>query len=364
MSSFPNQPVPTPGFLGWSARNDSLLEGMGELVDPGGLIGRVIMQHRGRWTVSTPSLVFQTDLPGRFRLGDSLDVPAVGDWVRFTPRHLDQSGTILDVVPRTSALVRLSIGGTSLPQVIAANVDIVLVVVPLDAEINVRRIERQLTTVWESGARPVLVGTKLDKEFSGASQSLQEAAIGVESLITSAVTGEGLDRLRDLATAGVTFVLLGTSGAGKSTLVNHLVGYEAMATSEVGVAGKGRHTTTHRELVAVTTGAFMIDTPGMREMGLWVAGGEDGLAATFSDIDEVAEECRFSDCRHAGDAGCAIASALSNGTLAYDRVEAWRNLSIEQTSIGKRREERVAAARLGARQAGRSISKPSTRQSK
>ncbi len=334
---------------------------MAQLVDSNVLIGRVIMQHRGRWTVSTPLANFQNDLPGRFRLGDSLNVPAVGDWVRFTPRHLDHTGTIVDVVARTSALVRLSIGGTSLPQVIAANVDIVLVVVPLDAEINIRRIERQLTTVWESGARPVLVGTKLDSEFPGASDALRAAAVGVDSLITSAVTGEGLDSLAALATTGVTFVLLGTSGAGKSTLVNHLVGYEVMATSEVGVAGKGRHTTTHRELVAVPTGAFMIDTPGMREMGLWVAGGEDGLAATFSDIDEVAEACRFSDCRHAGDAGCAIAAALSDGTLAYDRVDAWRNLSIEQSSIGKRREERVAAARLGARQAGRAAIKPPPR---
>jgi ribosome biogenesis GTPase / thiamine phosphate phosphatase len=308
--------------------------------------------------VSTPDGVFQTDLPGRFRLGDSLNVPAVGDWVRFTPRLLERTGTIADIVPRTSALVRTSIGGTSLPQVIAANVDIVLVVIPFDVDINVRRIERQLTTVWESGARPVLVGTKSDVALDGATNAFVEASVGVDAFITSAVTGEGLDRLVELAATGVTLVLLGTSGAGKSTIVNWLMGSEAMATAEVGVSGKGRHTTTHRELLILPTGALMIDTPGMRELGLWVAGGEDGLAATFADIDEVAEGCRFSDCRHQGDHGCAIAAALEDETLSFDRVEAWRNLAIEQSSIGKRRDERVAAAKLGARQAAKSGVKP------
>jgi ribosome biogenesis GTPase / thiamine phosphate phosphatase len=349
-------PPPSLATLGWSSRQQVLAETLPAADSL--LVGRVIMQHRGRWTVSTPIGIFQTDLPGRFRLGDPLDIPAVGDWVRFASRPIEQTGTIADVVPRTSALVRTSIGGTSLPQVIAANVDIVLVVIPFDVEINVRRIERQLTTVWESGARPVLVGTKSDVALDGAAEAFAEASSGIASFVTSAVTGEGLDHLVELAARGVTLVLLGTSGAGKSTIVNWLIGSEAMATAEVGVSGKGRHTTTHRELLILPTGALMIDTPGMRELGLWVAGGEDGLAATFADIDEVAESCRFSDCRHQGDHGCAIAEALDDETLSFDRVEAWRNLAIEQASIGKRRDERMAAAKLGARQAAKTGIKP------
>ncbi len=348
--------APSLALLGWSSRLEALAATLEP--DPSLILGRVIMQHRGRWTVSTPTGVFQTDLPGRFRLGDSLDVPAVGDWVRLTPRVGDHTGTIADVVPRTSALVRLSIGGTSLPQVIAANVDIVLVVIPFDIDVNVRRIERQLTTVWESGARPVLVGTKADVAIDGSADAFAEASVGVESFITSVITGEGLDQLKALAAPGITLVLLGTSGAGKSTLVNELMGMQAMATSVVGVYGKGRHTTTHRELLILPSGALMIDTPGMRELGLWVAGGEEGLAATFADIDEIAEGCRFSDCRHQGDAGCDIAAAVSDGRLDADRVNAWANLAIEQASIGKRRSERVAAAKIGARQTSKSSQTP------
>lgn len=351
--------APSLVTLGWSSRLEALAASLDD--DPKLMLGRVIMQHRGRWTVSTPDGIFQTDLPGRFRLGDSLDVPAVGDWVRLTPRLSDHTGTISDVVPRTSALVRLSIGGTSLPQVIAANVDIVLVVIPFDVDVNVRRIERQLTTVWESGARPVLIGTKSDVALEESAEAFAEASVGVESFVTSVITGEGIEQLKTLAAPGVTLVLLGTSGAGKSTLVNELMGMQAMATSEVGVTGKGRHTTTHRELLILPSGALMIDTPGMRELGLWVAGGEEGLAATFADIDEIAEGCRFSDCRHQGDAGCEIAVALTDGRLEADRVAAWGNLVIEQASIGKRRAERVAAAKLGARQSAKGNQGPPRR---
>ena len=325
------------------------------------IVGRVIAVHRGRWTVAGPDGLVGADLLGIYRLGNPLDVPAVGDWVRIRLRAEEDtkanaalasaaatgektallSGTIHDVVPRSSALVRKTVGGTSDGQVIAANVDIVLIVVPLDADLNPRRIERQLTAVWDSGARPVLVGTKCDLAAAGVIDALQDAAGDVPALITSAVTGEGLDAVATLAQPGVSLVLLGTSGAGKSSIVNRLVGSQVMATQTMGVAGKGGLSTTHRELLALPSGALLIDTPGMREMGLWMSGGEDGVAATFAEIDEVAEECRFSDCGHEGDAGCAIAAAIGTGLIDPVRVVAWKRLHTEQQANAKRAEART-----------------------
>ncbi len=367
---------PSLAALGWNDSVAARFASMGELpevepladADPEDrttssqvIVGRVIAVHRGRWTVAGPDGLVGADLLGIYRLGNPLDVPAVGDWVRIRLRAEEDtkanaalasaaatgektallSGTIHDVVPRSSALVRKTVGGTSDGQVIAANVDIVLIVVPLDADLNPRRIERQLTAVWDSGARPVLVGTKCDLAAAGVIDALQDAAGDVPALITSAVTGEGLDAVATLAQPGVSLVLLGTSGAGKSSIVNRLVGSEVMATQTMGVAGKGRHTTTHRELLALPSGALLIDTPGMREMGLWMSGGEDGVAATFAEIDEVAEECRFSDCGHEGDAGCAIAAAIGTGLIDPVRVVAWKRLHTEQQANAKRAEART-----------------------
>ncbi len=367
---------PSLEALGWNHSFAERLAGMGAMPeverseddDPDDrttasrvIMGRVIAVHRGRWTVAGPDGLVGADLLGIYRLGNPLDVPAVGDWVRIRLRTDEDtkanaalataaasgtktallSGTIHDVVPRSSALVRKTVGGTSDGQVIAANVDIVLIVVPLDAELNPRRIERQLTAVWDSGARPVLIGTKADLAAPGVIDALKEAAGDVPALITSAVTGEGLNDVADLAQLGVSLVLLGTSGAGKSSIVNRLVGSEVMATQTMGVAGKGRHTTTHRELLPLPSGALLIDTPGMRELGLWMSGGEDGVAATFAEIDEVAEECRFSDCQHERDAGCAIVTAIQDGKIDPVRVQAWKRLHAEQQANARRAEART-----------------------
>ena len=366
---------PSVEQLGWNEFFDQRFARMGDLPepehidrDPGDrtissrvVVGRVIAVHRGRWTVASPDGLIGADLLGIYRLGNPLDVPAVGDWVRVRLRADEDSkahaalaaasasdaktallsGTIHDVVPRSSALVRKTVGGTSDGQVIASNVDIVLIVVPLDADVNPRRIERQLTAVWDSGARPVLVGTKADLALPGTIASLEEAAGDVPFAVTSAVSGEGLDKVAHYAQPGVSLVLLGTSGAGKSSIVNRLVGSEIMATQTVGVAGKGRHTTTHRELLVLPSGALLIDTPGMRELGLWMSGGEDGVAATFAEVDEVAEECRFSDCRHELDAGCAVVAAIKSGALDPVRVNSWKRLQAEQLANTKRAEART-----------------------
>ncbi len=314
------------------------------------VVGRVIAVHRGRWTVAGPDGLTGADLLGIFRLGNPIEVPAVGDWVRVQLRGQEDSkasaalsiatasgrqtallsGTIQDVLPRTSVLVRKTSGDSSDGQVIAANADVVLIVIPLDLPISARRVERQLTTVWESGARPVFVATKLDKAVPGILEELLEAAGDVPVIQTSIHTGEGFDQIRLIAGAGVSLVLLGTSGAGKSSIVNRLIGAQIMATNELGAASKGRHTTTHRELLVLPSGALLIDTPGMRELGLWMSGNEDGVAATFAEVDSVAEECRFSDCRHSGDAGCVVSAAVASGSLDPQRVVAWKRLTDEQ----------------------------------
>ncbi len=359
--------------LGWAPRFASALAAMTPVdvtvVDDAPVIqivvGRVIAVHRGRWTVASPDGLVGADLLGIFRLGNPTDVPGVGDWVRVRARIEEDSkasaalsiaaasgrqqallgGTIEDVIQRRSVLVRKTIGGTSDGQVIAANVDLVLITIPLDADVNLRRIERQLTVVWESGAQPVLVGTKADVAVDGAIDTLRSITGDVQVICTSTVTGEGFSEISSLATTGVSLVLLGTSGAGKSTIVNQLLGTDVMATQTMGTAGKGRHTTTHRELLALPSGALLIDTPGMRELGLWMSGNEDGVAQTFAEVDEIAESCRFSDCGHQGDAGCAVAAAIADGTLDAVRVEAWRRLQAEQTANTVRAKARQAKGR-------------------
>jgi ribosome biogenesis GTPase / thiamine phosphate phosphatase len=354
--------------LGWSVHFATALAAMPDIPTSDDLdappillvVGRVIAVHRGRWTVAGPDGLIGADLLGIFRLGNPLAVPAVGDWVRVHVRSQEDSkasaalsvatasgyktallsGTIQDVLPRTSVLVRKTTGDSSDGQVIAANADVVLIVIPLDAPLSARRIERQLTTVWESGARPVFVGTKADLATSGLFDELVAAAGDVPVIRTSTQTGEGFDQISAIASTGVSLVLLGTSGAGKSSIVNRLLGAEVMATKAMGVANKGRHTTTHRELLALPSGALLIDTPGMRELGLWMSGNEDGVAATFAEVDEVAESCRFSDCRHDGDAGCAVAAAIADGTLDPKRVEAWKRLSEEQQLNAERNKAR------------------------
>lgn len=307
-------------------------------------IGRVINQQRGRWSVAGPEGTLLADLAGRHRRDHPNDPPAVGDWVVIAPRRYEGAATIHDIVARRTALVRKVAGVTSRAQVIAANVDTVLITVPLDVDPNPRRIERQLATAWESGATPYIVATKTDlsANLDDALAVITECAPGVETVAVSSRTGEGLEGFAASIVSGQTYVLLGTSGAGKSTLANYLAGADVMATSEVRNDGKGRHTTTSRELLVLPSGALLIDTPGLRELALWFAAGSAddderrGVAATFDDVDEAASLCRFSNCAHDGDRGCAIEAGLADGSLAPDRVESWKRLGREQEWVVQR----------------------------
>ena len=284
--------------------------------------GRIAAQHRGEYDVVTAETELRARIAPRLRRSSSVaELPVVGDWVA-----LGSDGVIHRVLPRRTVFSRRAAhdpaAGTPREQVIAANVDVVFIVVPLGQELDRRLLERYVTLALESGARPVIVLTKADLEPDSDAIALELADIGGEIPVHAVATkaGTGVESVRSYLTPGVTGALLGPSGAGKSTLVNALVGDEdLLATAAVRADGAGRHTTTRRQLVQLPGGGLVIDNPGMREVHLWLA--DDGLAEAFEDIVELAAECRFADCSHETEPGCAIRAALDDGRLAGERWE-------------------------------------------
>ena len=309
--------------------------------------GRVLRADRGAITVATPRGVERVELTHR-------DPHVVtGDWVALPA---DDRPGLAGVAPRTTAIARPSHHrgfrtGDAGDQVLAANVDLVGVAVPLADDLNVRRLERGVVLAYEAGATPVVVLTKADlcppEDRDHALARAREAGPGLDVIPTSAVTGEGIDELRALLRPARTLALLGSSGAGKSTVTNALVGEDVMETQSIRtVDGKGRHTTTHRELVAVPGGGCVLDTPGLRTLSVGQVG--DGLDRAFADIEALAEGCRFRDCRHDGEPGCEIAAALDDGRLPADRFEGFRRIRAESESAALRAD--VAAHRKAARE--------------
>jgi ribosome biogenesis GTPase len=293
--------------------------------------------------------------------GDLLDAaaanpsaaPCTGDWVgvRAWP---DARLTAELVLPRRTAVVRAAASGRSHGQPLAANIDSVLVVAALTAEPDLGRLERLLALSWESGAAPVVVLTKADlvsdAEVVHAVQAeVSAAAPGVEAHLVSAVTGAGIDAVAAHVGPGRTAALLGQSGVGKSTLVNALVGAERLATREVREDGKGRHTTTHRELVLLPTGGVIIDTPGLRGVGIWDA--DEGIKQVFADIEELAGQCRFTDCAHETEPGCAVLAAVDSGDLPERRLASWRKLQREARWMAMRADARLRREQTRTRRA-------------
>ncbi len=272
--------------------------------------------------------------------------PTTGDWVGFAP----DGDMVTSVLPRRTAVVRAGAHDEASPQVLAANVDLAGVCVPLSAPANPRRIQRYVTLGWSSGATPLLVLTKADRARSpqAAAEAL-EMAPGVEAVVVSTRDGRGLDSLRDRLRGGRTMVFLGPSGVGKSTLVNSLVGRQAMATGAVRAGdAKGRHTTSTRELVLLPGGGVLLDTPGLRSLVPWDDGG--GLARAFPDVQPLIGTCRFADCQHQGQPGCALQSAVAAGHLAAGRLEGWQRLQDDLTRIETETQSR---RRTGGQRQGR-----------
>ncbi len=286
----------------------------------GSRLGRVVRVDRGLVSVATAGGGVRLPLDPRLRDEDA--VVAVGDWVAVA------GGRVAEVLPRRTALTRTVAGRTSAAQVLAANLDTVLVVDTLVAGARVRRIERFLAMAWGSGATPLLVLTKADlcDDVPAAVALVAQDAVGVPVLALSAVTGAGLGELRARLAPGSTCAVVGPSGAGKSTLLNALAGGERAATHEIRADGRGRHTTTAAELHVLPGGALLVDTPGLRELEL---ADDEGLDAAFADVAELLTGCRFRDCGHTGEPGCALAAALADGRLDPARYRAWRRLRTE-----------------------------------
>lgn len=268
--------------------------------------------------------------------------PTVGDYVVVGARP-DGVSRLAELLPRRTQLVRDSADGTSRTQALAANVDVVLIVEHLSPDPDLGRVERLLTLAWRSGARPVVVLTKVDLVLEGAglAAEVSRAAPGVDVHAVSATADTGLEPLRAILAPGATLVVVGPSGAGKSTLVNALAGVEAMVVGDRRADGRGRHTTTHRELVELTGGAVLIDTPGLRAVG--VVADADAVEATFADVAELALRCRFGDCAHDREPGCAVREALESGELPERRYESWRRLAREAAWQARRSDARLAA---------------------
>jgi ribosome biogenesis GTPase len=329
--------LPALDALGWNA---DLAFAFEQLQDDNLFPARIAAQHRGEFALLAEEGEVRARAAGRLFYAHEVggQLPAVGDWVAVTP-----PATIASILPRRSAFIRKNAGQDSTEQVLAANVDAAFLLAGLDDDFSLRRLERYITIAWESGAQPIVVLTKADLclDVAEAVLAVETVAIAVPVHPISNITGEGLAMLDPYLPAGRTVVLLGSSGVGKSTLLNRLAGEEVMATRALAKDGTGRHTTTHRELVQLPGGGMVIDTPGLRELQFW----EGDLTAAFEDVEALALECKFRNCAHMSEPGCAVQAAVDNGTLELDRLRSWRKLQRELEAIAARTDTRLRIAR-------------------
>ncbi len=340
--------------LGWDDRIAALVASIDVPAGTPDLVpGRVVRVDRGSCLVAvTAGTVRATPYALASRRAGLADEPATGDWVAVLDDP-DEGWAVAVVLPRRSMISRRHSDERAVTeQVLAANVDVVAAVCALDRDFGGNRLERFLAMARASGGTPAVILTKADAADDAGATAEAAAALapGVEVYVTSSVTGAGLDELRAVIAPGLTLVLMGPSGAGKSTLVNRLVGREAQRTEAVRDADKrGRHTTTTRDLVPVPGGGVLLDTPGLRSLGLWDA--EDAVAETFPDIEELGERCRFRDCRHGAEPGCAVRTAVGEGELEARRLDSY--LKLERELVALELQKDVRARRAASRRSGR-----------
>jgi ribosome biogenesis GTPase len=321
--------------LGWDA---FFAEAFRPYEEQGFIPARVAARHHGPCELLTAD-----DRIGGLPAGklEGLDLPVAGDWVAVRRLDGERKGLIEAVLPRRTAFIRKEAWRRTAAQVVAANVDTVFLVTAFGQDLNPRRLERYLTAAWDSGANPVVVVNKSDtaEDPGGELAELEAVTVGVPVHAVSAVTGDGLEELASYLGRGRTVALLGSSGVGKSTLINRLAGRELLATAETSKEGRGRHTTTNRELVHLPGGALLLDTPGMRELQLWAD--ETVLDSTFTDVVELFAECRFADCSHLHEPDCAVQAAIAAGSLSAERFDSYLKLQRELRALEVRKDARL-----------------------
>lgn len=313
------------------------------------LTARVVEEQRGSYRLLSEDAEYLAELAGRLRhqAGARAELPAVGDWVRAAA---GASGTgrvvIHEVLPRWSRISRGAPGNPTEEQVLAANVDIAFIVTSLNLDLNPRRLERYVTLARNGGVTPVILLTKADlcADTEAAVIEVVAAMPGVAVHAMSVWLGQGLEALSPYLASGKTCVLLGSSGTGKSTIVNHLLGAEVLPVSPVREGDdRGRHTTTHRELLRLPGGALLIDTPGLREIQLWNGDEDQALEQAFGDVASLATACRFKDCRHQTEPGCAVKAAVAEGTLEPCRLASYAKLQRELAFLERKQDKRAQA---------------------
>jgi ribosome biogenesis GTPase / thiamine phosphate phosphatase len=340
--------------LGWNPFFNQHFEPFG---DTGLVPARVACEHRQLYEVYGECGQLAARVSGKLRhkAASRSDFPAVGDWVAIEPHPGEGQATIHATLPRKSKLCRKVAWSRTEEQVVGANVDTVFLVGGLEGDFSLRRLERYLTVVLEGGARPVVLLNKADlcAAAEARAEEARAVAVGVPVHVVSALSGRGMDVLGDYIIAGSTSAMLGSSGVGKSTLINRLVGKDNLRVGAVREHdGRGKHVTTWRELVLIPGGGVIIDTPGMRELQLWAD--RESLDGTFEDILELARGCRFADCRHATEPGCAVKRAIEEGTLGEDRLRSYTKLTRELAHLAVRRDLR---ARLDEKSKWKQLSK-------
>jgi ribosome biogenesis GTPase len=313
-------------------------------------IGRVTQEHRERYVVSDGVNEFDTETTGnlRFSANSRADFPAVGDWVAMTTYDSDQA-IIHKILPRRSILDRQAVGKFGEIQIISTNIDVAFIIQAINNNFSINRLERYLTICYSANIEPVLVISKIDlsteKEIQSAISDLEKRDKKVKYILLSNMTLKGLDQILDFIQAGKTYCVVGSSGVGKSTLINNLLKKNILKTGQISHStNKGRHVTDHRELFVLGNGGIIIDTPGMRELGM--TDNTEGIKTTFQEIFDISFKCKFPDCKHTNETGCAVIEALNNGTIDKDSYDNYQKIHKEQerfqtTVAEKRKKDKV-----------------------